>query len=107
MKKLLHLSLLFVAVLYSCSSQKAVTKTVTGVVIIEDGNLPLPGVSIQVKQKRKDTSKRETTTDIDGKFEIQVKKGETLIISFLGCRNKEVKITDKNNYIITLSVWTL
>lgn len=54
MKKLLHLSLLFVAVLYSCSSQKTNTKTVTGVVIgigNDESKELLSGATIQVKQK--------------------------------------------------------
>lgn len=106
MKNLFHLSLLFVAVLYSCSSQKTTTKsnfkTVTGVVIIEDDKLPLPGATVQVKQKRKDTPKRVTTADVYGKFTIEVKKGEILIISSICFEPKEIKITDENEYKVYL-----
>ena len=107
MKKLLYISFLLVFVLCSCSSQKTDTKnnfkTITGVVIgLEDG-LPLPFASIQVKQKRKDVPKRETTTDFDGKFTIEVKKGEILEIRFLGFLDKQITISDQNEYKIVLS----
>lgn len=103
MKKLLYLSFLFLAFLCSCSSQKTETivnlKTVTGYVFSDEDKLPLPGVSIQVKGSEKT---RNTTTDLNGKFEIEARKGETLKTYFVGFYDEEIKITDENEYKVYL-----
>lgn len=106
MKKIVLDLMLVLIFLCSCSSQKTDTesnfKTITGVVIGIEDNLPVAGASIQVKQKRKDAPKKVTTTDVYGRFTIEVKKGEILIISCICFEPKEIKITDKDKYRILL-----
>ncbi|UPT71183.1 MAG: carboxypeptidase-like regulatory domain-containing protein [Flavobacterium sp. JAD_PAG50586_2] len=58
---------------------------------------PIPGAQILVKG-----TKKYTQADFDGKFEIQVVKGDTLIISYTGLKTKETRIKSKNYYKITL-----
>jgi TonB-dependent SusC/RagA subfamily outer membrane receptor len=65
-------------------------KTVYGVVSDKSG--PIPGANVTVKG-----TQRNTQTDFDGNYQIDVGKGETLVISFTGYTNETIKIdTDKN-----------
>lgn len=70
--------------------------TIKGVVKDEQGN-PLPGVSVLIKGTRKGTS-----TNFDGIFSIEADKGDILVLSSLGFVDKEVKITSKNNYTVSM-----
>ncbi len=58
----------------------------------------LPGVSVIVKG-----TTRGTQTDFDGNFNIEVKKGETLVFSFVGYETQEIKVGKDNVYNIVLS----
>lgn len=60
---------------------------------------PLPGVSIVVKNSTKGVS-----TDFDGNFSVaNVKKGETLVFSYLGFATKEIVINDDTFLNVTLN----
>lgn len=84
---------------FSTESQKlrinGNTKIVKGIIIDKFGSIP--GAYIEVKH-----SLRNIHADIDGKFEIIVKKGEVLIVSFIGFGTTEIKIDSKDFYEITL-----
>ncbi len=67
-----------------------------GIVIDEDG-IPLPGANIVVKG-----AKQGTMSDIDGKFEIELRKKEIMIVSFVGLENTETKIDSKDFYKIIM-----
>lgn len=67
---------------------KQQVNSVTGVVK-DNGDDPLPGVSIQVKG-----TTRGTMTDINGKYTIQVNPEETLVFSYLGYRSQEKNVGD-------------
>lgn len=83
-RKNLFLFSVFFAFIVSAQAQK----TVTGVV--SSGNLPLPGANVAAKG-----SSVQTSTDIDGKFTLNVPSGVTnLVVSFIGYVSKEVTITD-------------
>ncbi len=62
-----------------------VRATITGVVTDTEGE-PLPGVAVVVKG-----TQRGIATDADGKYKIEVSKGETLQFSMIGMLPKEVK----------------
>ena len=49
-----------------------------------------------------DGTVRETKTDKDGKFQIEVKEGDELTFSVLGYDEQKILITDKNCYKIFL-----
>ena len=71
-------------------------KTVTGVV--SDAQGPLPGANVVVKG-----TNRGTQTDIDGKYSIQAKAGEVLLVTFVGMSDKTVTVGAANTYNVTLS----
>ena len=43
-----------------------------------------------------------TITDMDGKFSLEVNKDATLVISYIGFANQEIKIGNQTNLSITL-----
>lgn len=57
----------------------------------------LPGVTIFIKGTDK-----VAVTDFDGNFKIKAAKGEILLINFKGLPSTEIKISENNNYIVTL-----
>ncbi|MES2544832.1 MAG: SusC/RagA family TonB-linked outer membrane protein [Bacteroidota bacterium] len=70
-------------------------KTVTGVV--SDATGPLPSANIVVKG-----TTRSVQTDLDGKYAIKVKAGETLVFSFIGMAETSVKVGASNSVNVTL-----
>ena len=91
MKNLILISLILWSV---CSF--AQNRTISGTVTGEDG-IPVPGANVLVKG-----SNRGVMTDFDGNFQIEVSTDETLVVSFLGYRTKEIPVDDRENYQITL-----
>lgn len=72
--------------------------TISGIVSDALGT-PLSGASVAVKGIR-----RGTTTDATGAFKIAIpRSGVTLIISYIGYDNNEVKVVDNKNLHITLA----
>ncbi|MBO4666167.1 MAG: SusC/RagA family TonB-linked outer membrane protein [Paludibacteraceae bacterium] len=67
---------------------------VSGVVVDEKGD-PVIGASIQVKG-----STQGTISDYDGKFELDVPDGATLVVSFVGMQNQE--LAAKSNIRVTM-----
>lgn len=59
---------------------------------------PLPGVNIVVKG-----TSRGTTTDIDGKYRMDVSENETLVFSFVGFEAQEVVVGNQSQINITLN----
>ena len=61
-------------------------------VVVDETDMPMIGATVMVKG-----SQTGTTTDFDGNFTIQAQKGSTLVFSYIGYKNQEVKIaqTDK------------
>ena len=70
-------------------------KTVTGVV--SDATGPLPGANVVVKG-----TTRGVQTDVDGKYSINAKSGEVLLVSFTGYIDSEVKVGAANSYNFTI-----
>jgi CarboxypepD_reg-like domain len=76
--------------------------TVSG--IVSDGSGPLPGANIYLKNYNIGTQ-----TDIDGKFTFpkQLEAGDILLVTYIGYKDKEIKVTRekqsiKMNYTIKL-----
>lgn len=71
-------------------------KKITGTVV--DAMGPVIGASVVVKG-----TSNGVATDFDGNFSLNASPGQTLVISYIGYLNKEVKITaNQTNYQITL-----
>jgi TonB-linked SusC/RagA family outer membrane protein len=76
----------FIAVVATAQTQK----TVSGVVVSADDNLPLPGASIVVTG-----TTTGTMTDMDGKFSLNVPADAlTLEVSYIGFTTQTVNVTD-------------
>lgn len=73
----------------------AQSKKITGTVY-DDSN-SLGGVSVTIKG-----SNTGTSTDDGGRFEISAEKGQELLLTAIGFLQKEVLITDENDYVISL-----
>jgi TonB-linked SusC/RagA family outer membrane protein len=74
--------------------------TVKGVIVSEDTKETLPGVNILVKG-----TTRGTTTDVDGKFQIDVANTEAiLVLSFVGYVPQEIVVGNKTDFQIELIV---
>lgn len=71
-------------------------RTLTGTVT--EAGLPLPGVSVVVK-----ATTRATQTDMNGKYSIKAKTGETLVFSFIGMKNQSITVGSKDIYNVTMS----
>ena len=70
---------------------------VEGTVISKSDNMTLPGVNIIVM-----STKANTITDFDGKFQITVKEGDVLQISYIGFETKLVPVLNKNAIDVVL-----
>ena len=94
-KKLLihYVMLLFMLFPLLTVAQKTVTGTVTDAV----NKTAVEGATILVKGQ-----KTGTKTDANGKFSIDASSGQTLIISFVGFKNSEIKVGTTNTLAITL-----
>ncbi len=72
--------------------------TVQGTVISESDGLPLPGANIQVKN-----TSIGTVTDLNGKFKLDAPLNSSLIVSFIGYNQREIKLGKETNYNILLT----
>lgn len=72
------------------------SRTISGT-ILDENNEGIAGASVIVKG-----STRGVITDTDGKFSIEVSDNETLVISFLGYQDSEVKVGDQKELVISL-----
>ena len=71
------------------------SKKITGTVT--DAMGPVIGASVVVKG-----TSNGVATDFDGKFSLNAKPGQTLVVSFVGYLSKEVKVDNKSVYNITI-----
>jgi TonB-linked SusC/RagA family outer membrane protein len=88
-KRLSHYALmLFFTILCSVMNAQAQNKTVKGTVVGSSDGMPIPGVSIIIKG-----TKTGTTTDFDGKYNIQSKIGDVLEFIYLGMQTETKTVT--------------
>jgi iron complex outermembrane receptor protein len=83
-QKLLLLTLLGLLITLNIYAQQ---KTISGVITSADDRLPLPGVSIKVKGLD-----GVTATKKDGSYQLSIKNGKFLVISYIGYKTKELEI---------------
>jgi iron complex outermembrane receptor protein len=69
-----------------------------GIVTEKATSIPLPGVNILIK----DTA-TGTATDFDGNYQIEVNKGDTLVITYVGFQGQEIIYSGQNTLNIELS----
>src|SRR5699024_2334529 len=90
--KVFHVIFFFVCLNNDLFAQ---SKKITGTV--HDDSNPLEGVSVTIKETNIITS-----TDDEGRFEILAEKGQELLLTAIGFLQKEVLITDEDDYVISL-----
>lgn len=96
--RFLMLCFLFVAVSIGAYAQK----TVTGVVV-DEGGLPLPGVSVIIKG-----TTTGTVTGIDGDFSLSgVNDNATLVFSFVGMEPREILVGSQTTLNVTMNTSTI
>ncbi|PLX12210.1 MAG: SusC/RagA family TonB-linked outer membrane protein [Marinilabiliales bacterium] len=71
--------------------------SISGKIVESKTGLGLPGANVMVKG-----TETGTVANIDGEFSIEAKKGDVLIISFIGFISKEIVVGDDTNLIISL-----
>ena len=71
---------------------------ITGTVLDGESNTGLPGATVQVKG-----TTRGAATDIDGKFSLEAKSGDVLVVSSVGYVTKEVNLGNQSNLTIVLA----
>ncbi|MGM0551371.1 MAG: SusC/RagA family TonB-linked outer membrane protein [Bacteroidota bacterium] len=86
------LALLLAGISFVMAQQK-----ITGVVTDAEEGIPLPGVTVLLKSTNKGT-----TTDIDGKYQITVPSGETLLFSFVGYETVEIPVENQSTINVAL-----
>lgn len=98
MKKFLTYQYLFF--LFLSHTVLAQQKIIRGVV--KDGQEPLPGVSVFIKN-----TTNGTVTDYDGKYSIAAKEGDILVFTFTGMQAIEKTVANENIINITLEAQEL
>ncbi|KJD34358.1 hypothetical protein PK35_00675 [Tamlana nanhaiensis] len=95
--KILLLLLFSLLSIFSGFSQNTSSKkNVTGV-IVDEANIPLPGVTVIEKG-----TNNGAVTDFDGVYSISVTSSSTLVFSFVGLKTKEIVVGDKTTLNVTL-----
>lgn len=89
-KRFKALALLFALIMLNASAALAQV-TATGTVK-DSGGEPLIGASVIEKG-----TKNGTSTDIDGRFSLNVKQGATLVFSYIGYKTVEMKASADMN----------
>lgn len=80
------------------TNQQSDKKEITGNITDEYGE-PLIGATVGIQG-----TSLGTITDYDGNFKLKVSSGDMLKISYLGYNDQEVKVTDKNQYAIVMTI---
>lgn len=92
------LSVMLIAVFCLLFGGKALAQsTVSGTVFSSEDDSPIIGVSIKIQG-----TKMGAATDIDGKFRLEnVKKGATLVVTYIGMQTKTVKAGENMKIYMT------
>lgn len=91
-------SLMAILLFFSSSGLFAQKLILTGqVTSYMDNNLPLPGVTIVVKN-----TTTGTTTDIDGRYAIEVNANDTLLFSYVGMNTEVVAVQGRRTINVSL-----
>ena len=93
-----RLALVMVLALLPAMSLMA-QKTLSGIVKSATDDQPLIGVNVSVKG----VQGAGTVTDFDGKYSLLVSEGQTIVFSYIGYTNKEIKYTGQRTLDVTMS----
>ncbi len=94
MKKTVALIFILCLIVQLTMAQK---RSVSGVVREKATNESLPGVSVIEKG-----TKNGIITNTDGRYELSVSEGATLVVSYIGMKSQEVKVENSSTINVTL-----
>jgi hypothetical protein len=77
-------------------------KTINGTITDNYDGLPLIGVNVVIKG-----AKTGVQTDFDGNYTLKAKKGDTLVISYLGYERKEIVVSNSTTYNVKIQDYDL
>jgi TonB-linked SusC/RagA family outer membrane protein len=66
--------------------------------VLDSGKMPIPGANVVIANTTKGAS-----TDFDGKFQLDVKKGDVLQISYIGFKMQSITITNQKTLNVVLA----
>jgi len=78
-------------------SVQLMAKTVTGLVVSGEDGAAIPGVNVIIKG-----TVNGGVTDIEGKFSIEARDADILVFSYIGFKNKEVKVKGRSYFKVVL-----
>ncbi|MDQ2180018.1 TonB-dependent receptor [Marinifilum sp. D714] len=93
--------LLMLVTVFSFTVLQAQEKAVSGTVTDANDGMGIPGVSVVVKG-----TTIGTTTDIDGKYVLNVDANSTLVFSFVGYKTQEILVGEQSQINVVLGVET-
>ena len=93
MKKIVYVCLILLMGTLGIFAQ---SRIISGTLMESDG-VPIPGATIFIKG-----TTQGSISDLDGKFEISVASGETLMFSYIGMQTQEIEITDQSVLTIVM-----
>lgn len=94
-------TILFLVLAFFCLQSFAQKHALTGQVTSAEDGIPLPFASVVIKGTTIGTS-----TDMDGKYQIEVSKDEVLVFSLIGFTSNEILVGNNTEMNVTLNVET-
>lgn len=98
LKELLSFVLLLSVCLFATEAFAQQDHRVSGTVIEEDTDIPLPGVNITVQGQ----PDRGTTTNIDGEYTLRVNPDDVLVFSYIGFISQEIPVDGRDRIDVVL-----
>ncbi|MGQ1909713.1 SusC/RagA family TonB-linked outer membrane protein [Marinifilum sp. RC60d5] len=93
--------LLMLVMVFSFTIIQAQEKVISGTVTDANDSMGIPGVSVVIKG-----TTIGTTTDIDGRYTLNVDANSTIVYSFVGYRTQEIIVGEQSQINVILSVET-
>src|SRR3546814_5205836 len=97
-KYIAHVMLGFLCSWVCVSASAQEMRQITGTVI-DTGGVTLPGVSVAVKN----STNIGTSTDLSGKYILDVPEGSTLVFSLMGFETQKIPLNGQSQINVTLS----
>lgn len=88
---------LFLLLMVLASTASSYAQNLIKGVVVDAADIPLPGVSVLVKG-----TTTGTTTDLDGRYSINVPKNGILVFTYIGMSKQEVKTSGKRTVNVVL-----
>ncbi|QLE01906.1 TonB-dependent receptor [Galbibacter sp. BG1] len=92
---------MFVCFVFACVIHVS-AQSITGTVISDNDQVPLPGVNVQIKGE----SGKGTSTNFDGKYSIEASPNDVIVFSYVGFVTKEISVNNQTSIDVQLQLDT-